>query len=254
MYLRASKKSDKMNKIYLGNANTTKTNDTIAGTNALRKIIKTIEKNQYKRNKKMTFQLPQLQYEYNALEPYIDEKTMIVHHTKHHQAYTDKFNAALQKHPELFKKTPEDIIANVKSIPEDIQEAVRNNGGGYVNHALFWKILSVKSTITEELKKIIEENFESFENFKELFENAATTQFGSGWAWLSVDKKGKLFITKTSNQDSPLTEGLTPILCLDVWEHAYYLKYQNKRGEYVKEFWNVVNWDVVLELYKTAVQ
>lgn len=200
----------------------------------------------------MAFELPKLNYEYGALEPYIDEETMIVHHTKHHQAYTDKFNTALKAYPELYEKSAEEIIADLSSVPEDIQVAVRNNGGGYINHALFWHILGTGTELAGELKTSIERDLGSIEDFKEAFENAAATQFGSGWAWLVVDSEGKLSVTKTGNQDSPLTDGLTPILCLDVWEHAYYLKYQNKRPDYIKAFWNVVNWDNVAELYKKA--
>ncbi|MCF7798421.1 superoxide dismutase [Candidatus Woesearchaeota archaeon] len=205
----------------------------------------------------MTFALPELDYEYDALEPYIDAETMKIHHTKHHQAYTNKFNAALENHPELFEQTAEEIIADLASVPEGVKGAVQNNGGGYVNHKLFWHILGKGAELTGELKTAIEKDFGSVEEFKKQFEDAAATQFGSGWAWLVVDRSqgtAKLVISKTSNQDSPLTDGLTPILCLDVWEHAYYLKYQNKRPEYIEAFWNVVNWNNVAELYKEATE
>ena len=202
----------------------------------------------------MTFELPKLDYDYDSLEPHIDKQTMITHHTKHHQAYTDKFNAALKAYPEFYEKRAEEIIANIANVPKDVRTAVRNNGGGYINHALFWHILGTGTKLSGDLKVAIERDLGSVENFKEAFENAAATQFGSGWAWLVVDSEGKLSVTKTSNQDSPLTDGLTPILCLDVWEHAYYLKYQNKRPDYIKAFWNVVNWDNVAELYENATQ
>jgi superoxide dismutase, Fe-Mn family len=200
----------------------------------------------------MVFELPKLLYAYDALEPHIDKATMEIHHFKHHQAYTDKFNAALEKHPEFFAWKAEDVIAKLSSVPEEIRQMVKNHGGGYVNHSFFWKILGKNKKLDGELKKSIEKNFGDVEEFKKKFEEAATGQFGSGWAWLVVDKKGKLEIIKTSNQDSPLTEGKTPILCLDVWEHAYYLKYQNKRADYVKAFWNVVNWEMVGKLYGKA--
>jgi len=195
-------------------------------------------------------ELPKIEYGYNALEPYIDEQTMRIHHTKHHQAYTDNFNKAIEN-TNLKNKKPEEIIMNLNLVPENIRTAVRNNGGGYVNHKLFWQILKKDVKIKGEILKAINEKFSSFDKFKEEFSNAAMTQFGSGWAWL-VMNKGSLEIMKTSNQDSPLTEGKNPILCIDVWEHAYYLKYQNKRVEYVQNFFNVINWDKVNELYSTA--
>lgn len=200
----------------------------------------------------MVFELPHLKYEYCALEPYIDALTMEVHHTKHHRAYTDKFNVALEKHPELFEKSADEIISELNNVPEDIREAVRNNGGGYVNHKMFWEILG-KEEFGGKLKVDIDETFGSFDNFKKEFSEKAMAVFGSGWAWLVVDK-GKLKIVSTSNQDSPLSSGMKPILCLDVWEHAYYLKYQNKRMNYIGAFWNVVNWDKVEEFYNLAVK
>ena len=192
-------------------------------------------------------ELPKLEYEYNALEPHIDEETMRIHHSKHHQAYTNNFNKAIEN-TDLKDKKPEDIIRDLNKVPEDIRTAVRNNGGGYINHKLFWQILKKDVEFKGEIAEAIKEKFESYEKFKEEFSNAALTQFGSGWAWLVISNEG-LEIVKTGNQDSPLTDGKTPLLCLDVWEHAYYIKYQNKRPEYVENFFNVVNWDRVNELY-----
>ena len=191
--------------------------------------------------------LPQLEYEYNALEPYIDEQTMRIHHSKHHQAYTDNFNKAIEN-TDLKDKEPEDIIKNLNKVPESIRTAVRNHGGGYVNHKLFWQILKKDVKIKGEIEKAILKKFGSFDKFKEEFSNAAMTQFGSGWAWLIVNK-GQLEIVKTPNQDSPLTEGKTPILCIDIWEHSYYLLYKQNRAEYIKNFFNVINWDKVNKLY-----
>jgi len=197
----------------------------------------------------MVFELPSLEYEYDSLEPWIDARTMEIHHSKHHQTYADKFNAAIEKHPEFFEKTAEEIIANLSDVPEDIKAMVKNHGGGYVNHSLFWKILGKDKQLGGKLKKAIEKDFGSVDEFKKKFEDAAMGQFGSGWAWLVVSD-GRLEITKTGNQDSPLTDGKTPILCIDVWEHAYYLKYQNRRADYVKNFWNVVNWEKVGEMFE----
>lgn len=191
------------------------------------------------------FTTPDLPYAYDALEPYIDKETMTVHHDKHHAAYTKKLNAALENNPELFDKDPQTILKEIDGIPEDIRTAVRNNGGGHVNHSLFWEVMGPdKKQPDGELLKVLESEFGSFKKFKEEFETAATTQFGSGWAWLTSDS-GKLAVEQTPNQDSPLSEGRTPILALDVWEHAYYLKYKNLRPDYVKAFWNVVNWQAV---------
>jgi len=192
-------------------------------------------------------ELPKLGYEYNALEPYIDEQTMRIHHSKHHQAYTDNFNKAVQR-TSLEKKDPEEIIKNLSSVPENIKAAVRNNGGGYVNHKLFWQVLKKDVKIKGEIEKAILKKFGSFDKFKEEFSNAAMTQFGSGWAWLVLNKEN-LEIMKTANQDSPLTEGKIPILCLDVWEHAYYLLYNQRRKDYVDNFFNVINWTKVNELF-----
>lgn len=191
------------------------------------------------------FTTPDLTFEYDALEPYIDSETMKVHHDKHHVAYTTKFNAALEGNDALFEKSAEDILRDINSVPEAIRTAVRNNGGGHVNHSLFWEVLGPNGDKPAgAFKEALERDFGSFEAFQEQFENAATTQFGSGWAWLTLNK-GVLQIEKTTNQDSPLSEGREPILALDVWEHAYYLKYKNMRPDYVKAFWNVVNWKVV---------
>ena len=201
----------------------------------------------------MTYQLPKLPYGYYALEPYIDVETMHIHHEKHHNTYVTNLNAAIEKHPELGSKSIEELIADIDALPEDIRTAVRNNGGGHANHTFFWEIMAPKAggEPVGELKTAIDEAFGSFTDFKAKFKAAATTRFGSGWAWL-VLKDGKLEIISTPNQDSPLMEGLTPILGLDVWEHAYYLNYRNVRPDYVDAFWNVVNWDKVNELYLAA--
>ncbi|MGX7419641.1 superoxide dismutase [Carnobacterium gallinarum] len=194
----------------------------------------------------MTYTVPELPYGYDALEPTIDTETMHLHHDKHHVAYVTNLNAAIEKHPELGEKTIEELVSDLDAVPEDIRGAVRNNGGGHANHSFFWEILSPTGggEPTGDVKAAIDEAFGSFDKFKEAFAAAATTRFGSGWAWLVVDG-GKLAVTSTANQDSPLTDGKTPILGLDVWEHAYYLNYKNVRPEYIKSFWNIVNWDQV---------
>jgi Fe-Mn family superoxide dismutase len=194
----------------------------------------------------MAFTLPALPYAYDALTPYIDEETMHLHHEKHHNAYITNVNAALEKHPELAEKTIEELLADLNNVPEDIRTAVRNNGGGHANHSLFWTILAPNAggEPTGAVKEAIEEAFGSFDAMKEKFTAAAIGRFGSGWAWLVVSD-GKLEITSTANQDSPISEGKTPILGLDVWEHAYYLNYKNVRPDYIKAFWNLVNWDEV---------
>ncbi len=194
----------------------------------------------------MAFTLPALPYAYDALTPYIDEETMHLHHEKHHNTYITNVNAALEKHPELADKTIEELLADLNSVPEDIRTAVRNNGGGHANHSLFWTVLAPNAggEPTGAVKDGIEEAFGSFDAMKEKFTAAAVGRFGSGWAWLVVSD-GKLEITSTPNQDSPISEGKTPILGLDVWEHAYYLNYKNVRPEYIKAFWNLVNWDEV---------
>ncbi|MFH1235537.1 MAG: superoxide dismutase [Parcubacteria group bacterium] len=201
-----------------------------------------------------TFTTPDLPYAYDALEPYIDKDTMTLHHDKHHVTYTTKLNEALAKHPEMEVETVESLLMCLDSVSEDIRPAVRNHGGGHVNHALFWEIMGQNAggKPSGELMKAIESAFGSYESFVEKFNDAATTQFGSGWAWLSVDK-GTLVVEKTPNQDTPISMGRTPILCLDVWEHAYYLKYRNVRPDYIKAWWNVVNWKNVEQKFKKAI-
>ena len=201
----------------------------------------------------MAFELPQLPYAYDALEPHIDKETMNIHHTKHHNAYVTNLNNAIQGNAELESKSVEEIVSNLDAVPEAIRTAVRNNGGGHANHSLFWQVLSPNGggAPSGELADAITKKFGSFESFKEEFNKAATTRFGSGWAWLVVNN-GELEITSTPNQDSPLSDGKTPVLGLDVWEHAYYLKYQNRRPEYITSFWNVVNWDEVTKRYNAA--
>jgi Fe-Mn family superoxide dismutase len=202
----------------------------------------------------MAYELPPLPYAYNALEPYIDEQTMTIHHTKHHQGYVTKVNAALEGHPQLASKSIEELMASLDQVPDSIRTAVRNNGGGHANHSLFWQIMAPNAggTPSGDIGSAIKSKFGDFASFKEQFESAATGRFGSGWAWLVVDNAGNLAITSTPNQDSPLSEGLKPILGVDVWEHAYYLKYQNKRADYVSAWWSVVNWAKVGELYTQA--
>ena len=201
----------------------------------------------------MAFELPKLPYANDALEPHIDARTMEIHHDRHHQTYVTGLNTALEGKEEFAGKTVEEIIANLDAVPADVRTAVRNNGGGHANHSLFWLLLTPngKGAPEGELAAAIDAKFGSFDAFKEEFANAAKTRFGSGWAWLSV-ANGELEISSTPNQDSPIMEGKTPILGLDVWEHAYYLKYQNVRPDYIAAFWNVVNWDKVAELYAAA--
>lgn len=201
----------------------------------------------------MAFELPQLPYAYDALEPHIDKETMNIHHTKHHNTYVTNLNAALEGNEELLSKSVEELISNLDAVPEAKRTAVRNNGGGHANHSLFWKLLSPNGggEPTGELADAINSKFGSFDKFKADFEAAGAGRFGSGWAWLVLNN-GELEITSTPNQDNPLMEGKTPILGLDVWEHAYYLNYQNRRPDYMKAFWNVVNWDEVSKLYAAA--
>lgn len=204
----------------------------------------------------MTHTLPQLPYDYSQLEPHIDAQTMQIHHSKHHATYVAKLNAALEQFPELFETPLEELIADLDKLPQEIQSAVRNNGGGHLNHTLFWKILTPggsKQPI-KQLAVAIEQTFGSFEDFKKELQTTAINRFGSGWAWLSVDEKGKLIIESTPNQDTPLMHNHTPLLGIDVWEHAYYLKYQNKRPDYLEAIWNVINWDNVSERYEEATQ
>ncbi|WP_423216596.1 superoxide dismutase SodA [Streptococcus equinus] len=201
----------------------------------------------------MAIILPELPYAYDALEPYIDAETMTLHHDKHHATYVANANAALEKHPELGDDL-EVILADVDKIPADIRQAVINNGGGALNHSLFWEFLSPeKQEPTADVLAAIEAAFGSFDEFKAEFTKAATTRFGSGWAWLVVNKEGKLEVTSTANQDNPISEGKKPILALDVWEHAYYLKYRNVRPDYIKAFFDIINWAKVAELYQAAV-
>lgn len=201
----------------------------------------------------MTYTLPDLPYAYDALKPYIDEETMHLHHDKHHNTYVTNLNAAIEKYPELGEKTIEELLSDMDAIPTDIKTAVRNNGGGHANHSFFWEIMAPNAggEPTGEIKEAINEAFGDFSSFKEEFKKAAAGRFGSGWAWL-VMENGKLAITSTANQDSPLMEGKTPILGLDVWEHAYYLKYKNVRPDYIAAFWNVINWDEVNKRFEAA--
>jgi superoxide dismutase, Fe-Mn family len=198
----------------------------------------------------MAFELVKLPYAVDALEPYIDAQTMSIHHDKHHQAYVTNLNAAIEKHPELAGKSLEELLSNLNAIPEDIRMAVRNHGGGTWNHNMFWEIMGPKmgGAPSGELTRAIESAFGSFDAFKAEFEKAATTRFGSGWAWL-VKKGDGLAVVSTANQDTPVSDGTAPILGIDVWEHAYYLKYQNRRPEYISNWWNVVNWEAVAERY-----
>ena len=201
----------------------------------------------------MAHTLPALPYAYDALEPYIDARTMEIHHTKHHQTYISKLNEALQKHPELASKSVEELMAGLNSVPEDIRGAVRNNGGGYVNHSLFWEIMSPNGggAPSGKLAEAIDAKWGSFDSFKSEFQAKATGQFGSGWGWLVVDG-GELALVSTPNQDTPLSDGKTPILGLDVWEHAYYKKYGPGRADYASAWWDVVNWDEVARRYDAA--
>ena len=200
------------------------------------------------------FELPALPYSANALEPHIDARTMEIHHGRHHATYVNNLNAALEGHSALAEKSLEDLLRNLNEVPESIRTAVRNNGGGHYNHTLFWQIMSPNGggQPTGELADAINQTFGSFEKFQEEFTKAALTRFGSGWAWLVVKSDGKLAVTSTPNQDNPLMDGDKPLLGIDVWEHAYYLKYQNKRPDYVKAWWNVVNWEEVNKRYLNA--
>jgi len=210
---------------------------------------------------KKTYTLPDLTYAYNALEPFIDEETMKIHHDKHHQAYVNNLNTAIEKFPDLFEKTAEELIMNLNDVPEDIRIAVRNNAGGHVNHTMFWQIMSPfdvaqgepkgDSEPKGELAKKITESFGSFGEFQQKFNDAGVKRFGSGWVWLVLNKDGKLDIVSTPNQDNPIMEGQKPILGNDVWEHAYYLKYKNMRADYLKAWWNVVNWQEVNKRFES---
>lgn len=199
-------------------------------------------------------QLPPLPYAYDALEPHIDAKTMQFHHDKHHAAYVNNLNKALDKHPELKNKSVEELLKNLSKVPADIRTTVRNNGGGHVNHSMFWRIMKPNGggEPTGEIATAIKENFGSFADFKKQFNDAGAGRFGSGWVWLVHNKKGKLEITTTPNQDNPLSKGKYPIFGNDVWEHAYYLKYQNRRPDYLEAWWNVVNWDEINQRFADA--
>lgn len=201
----------------------------------------------------MTHELPDLPYNYNALEPYIDEATMRVHHDKHHQAYINNLKAALEKYPDLQDMTAEELIRDLSSVPEDIRTAVRNNGGGHVNHSMFWIIMSPDGGggPTGPIADAITESFGSFDELKTKFNEAGTKRFGSGWAWLVRDADGKLTVTSTANQDNPMSDGQYPVFGNDVWEHAYYLQYQNRRPDYLAAWWNVVNWDEVNRRFRS---
>ncbi len=200
------------------------------------------------------FKLPDLPYASDALEPHIDARTMEIHHDKHHAAYTNKLNEALEKHPPLQSKSIEDLLRSIDSVPEDIRTTVRNNGGGYANHALFWEIMGPNGGGEPggALGDAIKKKFGSFQDFRTKVSTAGAGQFGSGWAWLVVDGSGNLDVYSTANQDSPYMKGHTPILGVDVWEHAYYLKYQNRRPDYLEAWWNTVNWDAVAQRYQAA--
>lgn len=204
-----------------------------------------------------TYSLPTLNYDFNALEPYIDQATMEIHYGKHHQTYVNNLNAALEGRAELQEKSLESLLSNLQDVPEEIRTAVRNNGGGHLNHSLFWEVIAPAASGSnpgEKLAAALNEQFGSFEGFKEEFTKAATTRFGSGWAWLVVNENGSLEVTSTPNQDNPVMEGKTAILGLDVWEHAYYLNYQNRRPEYISSFFNIINWEVVSSKFENAVK
>lgn len=201
------------------------------------------------------YSLPTLNYEFNALEPYIDGLTMEIHYGKHHQTYVNNLNAALEGQSELQEKSLEELLSNLDEVPDSIKNAVRNNGGGHLNHSLFWEVIAPTTSDkapTGKLAEAINEAFGSFDDFKQAFTAAATTRFGSGWAWLVVDGTGKLQVTSTANQDNPIMEGNQAILGLDVWEHAYYLNYQNRRPDYISSFFNIINWNVVSEKYENS--
>jgi len=200
----------------------------------------------------MAFVLPPLPYAVDALEPYIDAQTMTLHHDKHHQAYVTNLNGAIEKHPELASKSLEELLMDLNAVPEDIRTVVRNHGGGTWNHSMFWEIMGPKKGGAPggELARAVDSAFGSFDAFKSEFEKSANGRFGSGWAWLVKRGNNDLAIVSTANHDNPLSENMTPILGIDVWEHAYYLKYQNRRAEYVTNWWNVVNWDAVAERYR----
>jgi superoxide dismutase, Fe-Mn family len=202
----------------------------------------------------MAFEVPPLPYAYDALEPTIDAQTMTLHHDKHHATYVANLNAAIEKHPELGSKTAEALIRDLGAVPEDIRTAVRNNGGGHVNHSMFWTIMSPSGPRqpSGQLADALRSTFGDFETFKKLFAETGAKQFGSGWVWLVRARDGKLSVTSTANQDNPMSSGLEPIMGNDVWEHAYYLKYQNRRADYLNAWWNVVDWDAVAKRFAAA--
>jgi Fe-Mn family superoxide dismutase len=200
----------------------------------------------------MAFEVPPLPYDYNALEPYIDTQTMQLHHDKHHAAYVNNLNNALQNQSQLASWTVEDLVRRINEVPEGIRTAVRNNAGGHVNHSMFWQIMKPNGggEPTGELGSAIQQAFGSFDQFKAAFNDAGVKRFGSGWTWLVLDRSGKLQVISTANQDSPLMDGMFPVMGNDVWEHAYYLKYQNRRPDYLAAWWNVVNWDEIAHRYQ----
>lgn len=202
----------------------------------------------------MAFELSSLPYNYDALEPYVDAQTMQLHHDMHHQTYVNNLNTAVEKHAELQSKSLEDLVRELNSIPEDVRTAVRNNGGGHVNHTMFWEIMGPNAggEPTGAVGEAIKDTFGDFETFKQRFNDAGTKQFGSGWVWLVRSPDGKLEVMSTPNQDSPITQGYFPIMGNDVWEHAYYLKYQNRRAEYLKQWWNVVNWNEINKRFEMS--
>jgi superoxide dismutase, Fe-Mn family len=212
-----------------------------------------IKKPQYTKEFNMKFELPALPYAYDALEPHIDALTMEIHHTKHHQTYINNLNAALEKHPELQGKSLDELVRSPNALPDDIRTAVRNNGGGHYNHSIFWTVMSPNGggEPKGDLGNAIASAFGDFSKFKETFSQAAITRFGSGWAWLGL-KESKLQVISLPNQDAPLMEGLIPLMGIDVWEHAYYLKYQNRRPDYVASWWNIVNWEEVTRRYEES--
>jgi Fe-Mn family superoxide dismutase len=201
------------------------------------------------------FELPDLGYDHDALDPHIDPRTMEIHHGKHHQGYTNNLNAALESYPDLHNLTGEELLRDLPALPEVIRTAVRNNGGGFVNHSIFWQVMTPggSGVPSGALAEAIDTAFESFDSFKTIFQKTATGQFGSGWGWLVTGPNDNLQVIATANQDNPVSIGLNPILGVDVWEHAYYLNYQNRRPDYITSWWNVVNWDVVASKFNSAI-
>jgi len=197
----------------------------------------------------MTYELPKLEYPYTSLEPFMDSKTVEIHYSKHHQAYVNKLNETLQDYPDLQEKKVEDLLKNLKEIPEEIRQSIINFGGGHFNHSFFWQILKKDTKFSGKISKAIEKKFGSYEKFKENFTKSALGLFGSGWTWLVLNKNKELEIIQTKNQDSPISQGMKPLITIDVWEHAYYLKYQNKRADYIEAFFNIINWDKINEIY-----